>query len=258
MISVTTDRIPLRERAEFWADLVSRNVTPMSIEPIGYQALRGKIRARAIGNLAVAQVSGIGVHALHKGEHIARACNHVYAACVHLEGEARITRSGEAIALHPGDIFITDSRQEFSLNLESPWQHLLITLPTDWLDSRVARPELLPGAVVRDHPLARLWARHLVSGFALAEELSLTAATIFARHSVELLAQLLDESHRDHLKLSDASRAAIFLGACEVINLKFGDPDLTPAAIARDWRIEPHAGTALRREQRNHHAARLQ
>lgn len=233
MISVKTDGIPTRERAEFWADLVSRNVTPMSIEPIGNQALCGEIRARNIGNLEVAQVSGMGVHALHTGAHIARACDHVYAACLHLEGEARITRRGETIAMRRGDIFITDSRHEFSLDLERPWQHLLITLPTRWLDSRVARPELLPGAVLRDHPLARLWGRHLTSGFALAEELSMTAATLFARHSVELLVQLLDESHLDHLTPSEALRAAMFLSACEVINLRFGDPNLTPAEIAR-------------------------
>ena len=131
------------------------------------------------------------------GAHVARAGGHVYAACVHLEGEARITRRGETIALQRGDIFITDSRHEFTLDLERPWRHLLITLPTHWLDSRVARPELLPGAVLRDHPLARLWASHLAAGFTLAGELSSTAATLFARHSVDLLAQLLDESHRD-------------------------------------------------------------
>lgn len=234
MVSVTTDSIPTRERAEFWADLVSRHVTPMRIEPAGKLALHGQIQARVIGELGVAQVSGRGVHAVHTGPHIARARGHVYAACVHLEGEARITRRGEAVALRRGDIFVTDSRHEFTLDLERPWRHLLITLPTSWLDSRVARPESLPSAVLRDHPLARLWASHLAAGFSLAGELSSTAATLFARHSVDLLAQLLNESPRDHLTPSDAWRAAMFLRACGAIALKFGDPDLTPDHIARE------------------------
>jgi AraC-like DNA-binding protein len=158
----------------------------------------------------------------------------LYAACVHLDGEARITRRGEAVALRRGDIFITDSRHEFTLDLERPWRHLLITLPTSWLDSRVACPELLSGAVLRDHPLARLWARHLSAGFALAGELSATAATLFARHSRDLLAQLLDEAHRDEPRPSAAWRASIFLGACRLIALKFGDAELTPAELARE------------------------
>jgi len=188
MISVTTDSIPIRERAEFWADLVSRHVTPVQIEPAGKRPLRGEIHARVIGNVGVAQVSGLGVQAVHTRAHIARARDHLYGACVHLDGEARISRRGETFALRRGDIFITDSRHEFTLDLQRPWRHLLITLPTRWLDSRVARPEVLAGAVVRDHPLGRLWVRHLAAGFGLAGELSSTGATLFARHSLELLA----------------------------------------------------------------------
>jgi AraC family transcriptional activator of tynA and feaB len=234
MISVTTDSIPTRDRAEFWADLVSRHVTPIRIEPAGSHGLRGEIQARVIGDLGVVQVSGQGVHAVHTRAHIARAAGHVYGACVHLEGEARITRGCDTIALRRGDIFITDSRHEFTLDLERPWRHLLITMPIRWLDGRVARPEALAGAVLRGRPLARLWAGHLAAGFALAGELSSTAATLFARHSVDLLAQLLNESDGDDPMSSEASRAAMFVSACQVIALKFVDPDLTPAEIAQE------------------------
>jgi AraC family transcriptional regulator, positive regulator of tynA and feaB len=234
MISVTTDSVASQERAEFWADLVSRHVTPIRIEPAGAQPLRGEIHTRVLGNIGVARVSGQGVRAVHTRAHIARARDHVYAACVHLDGEARISRCGETISLRRGDLFITDSRHEFTLALERPWRHLLVTVPTHWLDGRVARPELLAGAVLRDHAIARLWASHLAAGFALATELSSSAASMFARHSLDLLAQLLDESHRAHVRPSVAWRAAIFVRACEVIALRFADPDLTPDALARE------------------------
>jgi len=51
---------------------------------------------------------------------------------------------------------------------------------------------------------------------------------------VTLLAQLLDEAHRDHPTPSAAWRSAIFLGACQLIALKFGDPELTPDELARE------------------------
>jgi AraC-like DNA-binding protein len=173
---------------------------------------------------------------LHTGAHIARADEHVYGACVHCAGEARISRRGETITLHPGDIFITDSRHEFTLDLERPWRHLVVTLPTHCLDRRVSRPDSLAGAVLRVCPLARLWATHLARGFALGDELSPAAAALFARHSVDLLAQLVDESC-SALTPTEATRAAMFASACQLIAIKFGEPDLTPAVIARDIRV---------------------
>ena len=168
MISMTTDSVLPRERAEFWTDLVSRHVTPMCIEPAGEHPLHGEVQVQVIGDLGVAQVSGRGVHASHTRVQIARTRGHLYAACIHLDGEARISHLGEQIALRKGDIFITDSRHEFTLDLERPWRHLLVTLPVEWIDSRVSRPELLSGAVLNGLPLARLWASHLASGFRLA------------------------------------------------------------------------------------------
>lgn len=234
MSSVTTDTLPAHERAEFWADLVSRHVTPIRIEPAGNLPLHGKIEARAIGTLGVARVSGRGVHALHTRAHIARADGHVYGVCVHLAGETRITRRSETMTLQPGDVFITDSRHEFSLDLERPWRHLLITLPTQWLDGRVARPDSLAGAVLRHRPLGRLWATHLATGFALADELSPAAAAMFARHSIDLVTQLVDESSADDPAPTDTTRAAMFACACHLIAIKFCNPYLTPADIARE------------------------
>lgn len=237
MISMTTDSVAPRERADFWTDLVSRHVTPMCIEPAGEQPLRGEVQARMIGDLGVAQVAGCGVHASHARAQIAGTRGHLYAACVNLGGEARINRRGEQIALQEGDVFITDSRHEFALDLERPWRHLLITLPTQWIDSRVTRPDLLSGTVLHGIPLARLWAGHLASGFALSGDLSPTAGVMFARHSVDLLAQLLEEAHCDQPRPSDAVRAAIFLSACHVMKLKFGDPNLTPLRIAQELKV---------------------
>jgi AraC-like DNA-binding protein len=234
MISVTTDSVPARDRAEFWADLLSRHVRPMRIEPGGEGALRGEIEARPVGGLRIARVSGVGINALHTRAQVARGDGRLYGVCVSLEGEARITRRSETIALGPGDIFITDSRQEFALDLVQPWRHLLITVPTGWLDSRVSRPERLAGAVLGTHPLGRLWSRHLAAGFALAHELSSAAALLFARQSLDLLVQLLDEAHRDGPAAAETVRAAVLTAAGRVIARRFGEPNLTPASIARD------------------------
>ena len=209
----------------------------MRIEPSGRPPLHGEVQAQVIGNVTVAQVSGYGIHASHTRAEVAHTSGHLYAACVNLDGNARIRRHGEQITLQKGDVFITDSRHEFRLDLERPWRHLVVSLPTHSLDGRVTRPELLAGMVVRDHPLARHWASYLADGFAMVSSFSPSAATLFARHSVDLLAQALEEVHYGRPTPSEALRAAIVLRARHLIALRFGDPDLRPDQIARDLRI---------------------
>jgi len=92
---------------------------------------------------------------------------------------------------------------------------------------------MIAGAVLRDHPLARLWSSHLVTAVALAHELTPKAATLVAQQSIDLLAHVLDDSHRGRCSPGEAERDALFSAACRVIALEFGNPDLTPGHIAR-------------------------
>lgn len=234
MLSITTDAVKSTERAEFWTDVVSRHVTPIQIEPRGSGALRGEIHAVPVGAAGVAQVSGQGIRALHTGAHIARGTAHLHAVCVHLCGETRIERRGIVTALQPGDIFITDSREEFALDLAGPWRHLVIALPTQWLDARWDGTKGIAAAVIRSRPLARLWASHLSAAFAQAESISQAAATLFVRHSVELLVQILNEADAEHLSRTDAWRRAVYLHACQLIASRYAEPGLNPESIARE------------------------
>lgn len=176
-------------------------------------------------------VSGQGVRAAHTNAHIARADSHVHCACVALEGRGAITRASETIELEPGDIFITDSRHPFALDLDRPWRHLVLTVPTDCLDARVVRAERLAGAVLRGLPLARLWASHLAAVFALEADLSPGAGALAARYSLDLLTQLVDETAEG--EATEAAGAATYASACRAIELNYGDPALTPAKIAK-------------------------
>jgi AraC-like DNA-binding protein len=234
MIVRSTDDVRPGERVEYWTDLISRNVNPMRIEPAGHGPVRGQVRAETIGDLTVAEITVEGIRALHTRAQVSRSHSHVYAVCVNLEGDACINRRGEQIELHQGDVFVTDSRHEFALDFERAGRRLQVSLPTQWLDNRIARPELLSGVVLRDLPFGRLWASHLATGFTVASTFSPTAATLFTRHSVELLAQALEELHFDQPTPSEAAREAIYLRACHMIALKCSDPKLAPDQIARE------------------------
>lgn len=231
MTTITTKAIDPRERLDFWADLISRQLNPMRIE-VGQRPFHGEVQARSVAGLAVSVVSGQGLRAVHGRGEIALSKNHFHVACVHLAGEGRMIHRGEETCLRRDDVFLTDSRYQFEFDLDRPWKHLVFALPAHWLDGRLTRPELVSGAVLRDMPLARFWAHHLADGYAVADELSPAATTLFAQHSIDLLAQALEERDHPRPRPTEALRAAIFQAACRSIALEFGDPTLTPARIA--------------------------
>jgi AraC-like DNA-binding protein len=232
MFSITTDSVLPQERAEFWTDHVSRHVNPMRIEPVRGVELRAVVLGRSLGDLTLTHMTGAGFRALHTRGEVARTPFPLHAACVHIDGEAAIERGGKRVELQPGSVFFTDSRDEFVLDLSQSWRHLVVTLPTAVLDSRVSRRDLVSGAVPQG-PIARLWAGQLIAGFSMAAEFSRTAADMFARHSVELLVHALDETHCDRPLPAEDRREAVYLQACHPISFQFGDPGLTSERIAR-------------------------
>jgi len=229
---ITSRIVPVRERVDYWEDLVASQLLPMRLETAGKFPFRGEIQAQLVSGLAVVMISGQGVLGSHGRAEIARTDRHFHIACVHLDGETRLVHSDKEVILRRGDVFLVDSRRDFALGLERPWRHLVVALPTHWLDSRLARRDFASVVVPCDQPLAQLWARHLADGYRLANALSPDAETLFAQHSVELLAHALNERRDTPAPPPEAARAALFLRACRLISLEFGDPSLAPHQIA--------------------------
>jgi len=227
----------MREQVDFWEDLVASQLFPVRLEAAGQVPFRGEIQTQLVSGLAVVMISGQGVLGSHGRAEIARMDKHLHLACVHLDGETRLVQSGKEVILRSGDVFLIDSRHHFALGLEQRWRHLLVAFPTHWLESRLAQPDLTSVVVPRDQPLAHLWARHLADGFRLADALSPEAETLFAQHSVELLVQALNERRDTPATPPEAARAALFLRACRLISLEFGDPSLAPHRIASKLRV---------------------
>ena len=232
MDRITSRIVPVRERVDFWEDLVGSQLLPMHLEAAGQLPFRGEIQAQDVSGLTVVLISGQGVLGSHGRAEIARTDKHFHMACVHLDGETRLVHSDKEVILRSGDVFLVDSRRHFALGLERPWRHLVVAFPTHWLDSRLARPELASVVFPRHQPLAYLWARHLTDGYKLADAMSPEAEMLFAQQSDELLAQALNERRDRPATPPEAARTALFLRACRLISLEFGDANLVPDRIA--------------------------
>ena len=67
-------------------------------------------------------------------------------------------------------------------------------VPKVWIDSRLARPDLVHGSVVRrDAPFARMLGGYVLTGFDTAAQMTDDAASLFAMHSVELMVGALGQ-----------------------------------------------------------------
>ncbi len=182
MALITSDLIPPRDRAAFMGDLVSRQLMDMHARQVGDGLVRGRLRAEMIAELPVAEIGGANLRASRTRAHIARSPLPFYFANIQIAGASSLRTREQDIALSVGDIYIVDTLYEFELNVERPHRHLAMRIPKPWLDALVARPDLIPGTVLRhDHPLSRLFASYVLNGLEMAAELSAEAAPL-VRH----------------------------------------------------------------------------
>jgi AraC-like DNA-binding protein len=82
-----------------------------------------------------------------------------------------------------------------------------------------------------------LLAGHLHNGFVLAEGLAGDAASLFIAHTVDLLTAALGGTTCNERDASAATREALFVSACRIIQVKCGDPCLAPGPIASEMGI---------------------
>jgi AraC-like DNA-binding protein len=234
MVVLTTDAVPARDRFAYWREVVTRHFLDLRPERRGDGAFHGEIHAHRVGNISVSQVSSGGQRVFRSKPEIARSPVPVYFVNVQADGRSSFRQGGEETELFRGDIFVVDALREFELGVERPFRHLSLKVPKEWLETRLARPDLAAGAVVRQsNQLGRLLSSYLLEGFAApSQELNARSVALIAGQAVDLLAEAIGEGHADNPACVAARRAALFTQAQRLIRLRFGDPDLAPASIA--------------------------
>jgi AraC-like DNA-binding protein len=234
MTLLSTDQVPPRARLAFWREIVGRQLMAMHVRQVGDEPIRGELREQPLGELAITAMAGANVHALHTRADIDRSAAPIYSIGLQGAGTTALRRRGTDVVVTRGEIFVLDTFHEFELHSEQPFRRLVLKLPKPWLDARMARPDLIPGTVLRrDNPVSPLFASYVRNGFETATELSAAAAALFAAHAVELLALALGENPSQEPLPAQALREALFVRANRLIALRFAEPALAPERIAR-------------------------
>jgi hypothetical protein len=221
------------ERFEFWRDTIGRVAVQFRMEPVSKVA-EGQIRLAEIGDLGLMNFDSAVVtrYARTRAE-IARSQGPYYFVHLQLHGYCLLERGEERSTLAVGDCFVGDTLREFAMAFVTPdglgKRSLVVRFPKEVLAGRVARPDLVHGAVLRSNrPVTRLLTGYLLNGLQIADGITPEAATLFESHAVELLAQSLRESWSEQPQPSESWREALFVRACRLIKLRHADPHLSP------------------------------
>src|SRR5262249_43104768 len=191
----STEAVPARDRFAYWREVITQQFVHLRPERVGEGPFYGEIRGHKIGSMFVSEVSAAGQRVFRARAEIARSPVPIYFVNVQTAGTGSFRQGKEEVAVSRGDIFVIDPLREFELGVERPLRQLSVKLPREWIDARMARPDLLAGAVVRrDHPLGRIVASYLINGFETAEQLTAAPAAVGAPPSVQLVAPALGGS----------------------------------------------------------------
>lgn len=238
MDKINSDDTAAKERFDRWSDYLDRIFMPLQLEPVGDDPFHVAINARQVNELAIVNVSGAGCDTVRGSHDVARTREHFYIASMHLSGKSSLTVGNIEKPLARGDVFLIDTMHELTLGVAQPYEHLLIKIPTQWLDAQLPRPDLLCGSILsHKDPLLELYSNYLRAGFQMADRLPAHAISLFSNHLVELLCHAISGQPIDPRAASAIHRTTIYAHACKLISLYLSDCSLTPEHIARLLRI---------------------
>ncbi len=206
---------------------------PLTVRPRDPDAFCGRIRSARLDEVRVADVGAEPLVVQRTEELIARPAAESIKVSLQREGTALLVQDGREALLRPGDLAVYETSRPYTIAHDGRFRTVVAMLPSALVP--LAPEQLARLTAVRfsgDDALARI-----VSGFLgqLADgldRLNGPAAPRLAFTLTDLLTTLLTDAL--HERGHDGNRRrALLARVTATIEERLGDPDLTPAVIAR-------------------------
>ncbi|HEU4787902.1 MAG TPA: helix-turn-helix domain-containing protein [Gemmatimonadaceae bacterium] len=166
-------------------------------------------------------------------EHHVAICDHDdFTVSLLLEGRAVVEQNGRGANLGPGDLVLCDGRRPFRMHFDESFQQIVFTCDHSQLEARLPDADGRTAQRIGGQAaLSSAMAGYVASVARQAANLG-QAESIIAQHAIEILAFTLGgASPWDLASRSLLSRIRAY------IEENLSDPALTPATIARHYRI---------------------
>lgn len=227
----STEAFPEPEQLPVWREVVCQAFVPVSVRSRGEGgSFLGAVRARAVGPLAMSQISSESQRVERDERAIRRRAGDVYFLNLPLTAGAVVSQGGRAAHLAPGDFALIDSTRPFELDFPDCFEQISLALPHEIVASRFAVPG--DATAVRaqgDRGVGAVAAAAIRGLVPAAADLDREAATTLGDQIADLVALALAGVRKAS---TSRTRGLLRQAALDEIERSLDDPELTPSVVA--------------------------
>jgi AraC-like DNA-binding protein len=226
--------VPPRERFDLWAEVSARVFEPLAVSSRS-RPFSGRLEHYGLGQVGMWHMTALASSAERTPELIRADDPELVQLMLQLRGQVRITQDGRSSVVGPGSMISWQSSEPYTVAGETDFESLMVYLPVALLRPHidlVCRRTALPiagdngvGAIVRQYLLG------LLSGLRTGD-MPADSVGHLAEGLLDLVRAVLVQRHDP--VTPERSSDVLRLQIKEYIDARLGDPDLAPAAIARD------------------------
>ena len=145
--TLSTRNVPKSMRFEYWANVLSEVIIPMSVESENPRDFSEDLTEASLGPISVIRNRG-GAHTSRRtARDLDRSGDRSYHLLASLRGSWELAHRGRFV-LGPGDLVLTDSRYEHEINIRSKYEIVHLKLSENWVDTWLPDPEAFVGQCI--------------------------------------------------------------------------------------------------------------
>lgn len=235
-ITLSTAQVPLRDRNEYWRQVVCRSFVELDVTHDTTRDYRGMVRTRTYGELQATRIACDPMIAARTPGNLRLSDRDDFLVALQLRGRTVGFQDGRQVLLQPGDFALFDSERPYQVDFRgNGFDHLVFQLPRHHLTSIGVEGLRDSARIVRgDSSRGRLVATYLINLARMDALYDESERNRFGQVAIDLLGSSLrsDDTGYPRIEPDELLRRIKTYAKSRI-----GDSTLDPAAVARAMSI---------------------
>jgi AraC-like DNA-binding protein len=231
-LAMTTDEVPARERAPYWADWIGRLFQGLDSDLYGDAGFDGRMAAIHAGDVVLTRLEANRHRVLRSGSHVRTSAQGYLKIVAPFLGCAGVEQQGRQAWVGPGQWSLYDTTETYAVSNPVRVEHLIVMVPKSQLAERgLALRELVARPLGDGGGVARLALETMRSAYRELPGMREDAARAVGDAITQFVhLSLLDLAGRG---TAVTQREALRERIKQVVARRLGDPALSVDSIAR-------------------------